>query len=72
MAKSPAAFQAKDRVNHKVFGKGTIDQVDSRYTTIVFDESGTRKFITDMVKLEPSDTPAPKKPVRRKKTTSSK
>jgi hypothetical protein len=37
------------------------------YTTIAFDESGTRKFVTRMVKLEPSDTPAPARRVRKKK-----
>ena len=69
MAKSSPAFQAKDRINHSVFGTGTIDQADSHYVVIVFDESGTRKFVADMVKLEPSDTPAPKRPIRRKKAT---
>jgi hypothetical protein len=72
MAKSPRVFHAKDRVSHSVFGTGTIEQVNARYTTIVFDEEGPKKFLTEMVKLAPSDTPAPEKPVRRKRTKASK
>lgn len=48
-----------DRVEHERFGSGTILEADERYTTIAFDESGTRKFVTSMVELAPSDTPAP-------------
>lgn len=72
MAKSPATFRPKDRINHSVFGTGTIEESNSRYITILFDEVGTKKFVTEMVKLEPSDTPAPAKPARRKKTKASK
>jgi len=68
MSKGSAVFKPKDRVAHSVFGTGTIEQLNSRHTTILFDEGGSRKFVTEMVELEPSDTPAPKRPVRRKKT----
>ena len=53
------SFSPKDRVDHSVFGLGTIVDINEHYTTIAFDESGTRKFVTSMVKLAASDTPAP-------------
>jgi hypothetical protein len=62
-------FSAKDRVDHAQFGLGTILKIDERYTTIEFDESGTRKFVTRMVELAPTDTP---KPPRRRKTAKKK
>ena len=67
MAKSKAAFGPKDRIAHTIFGTGTIIDVNERHTTIAFDESGTRKFITNMVQLGNTDTPAPSRPVRKKK-----
>jgi hypothetical protein len=54
-------------VNHSVFGSGTIVSINERLTTIEFDGAGTRKFMTSMVKLAPSDTPAPEKPSRKRK-----
>jgi len=64
-------FSDKDRVDHSRFGLGTIVTADEHYTTIAFDESGTRKFVTSMVKLTASDVPAPARRVRRKKKTAS-
>jgi hypothetical protein len=64
MAKNQAAFAVHDRVIHSVYGLGTIREAGDRHTTIAFDENGTRKFMTDMVRLEHSATPAPAKPVR--------
>jgi len=66
-AKKILAFSAKDRIDHSVFGLGTIVQVGERHTTIASDESGTRKFVTNMVKLSASDTPAPARRVRKRK-----
>ena len=63
-ARNLAAYSAKDRIDHSVFGLGTIVEINERHTTIAFDESGTRKFVTSMVKLSPSDTPAPAKRTR--------
>lgn len=60
-------FSKNDRVDHFKFGTGTILEVDERRTTIAFDESGTRKFVTSLVKLTPSDTPAPVKKTRARK-----
>jgi hypothetical protein len=54
----------KDRIQHSRFGLGTILEIDERYTKIAFDESGTRKFVTSMVKLAPSEIPAPVKSPR--------
>ena len=67
--KSVLPFSPKDRIDHSVFGLGTIVEIDERRTTIAFDKSGTRKFVTSMVKLSPSDTPAPKKRVGTRKTS---
>ena len=66
VARSNGAFSAKERVAHSIYGLGTISHVDERLTTIDFDENGTRKFLTDVVQLEHSDTPTPAKPVRTK------
>ena len=57
--KARAEFRAKDRVNHSVFGPGTIGSTDAQFTVIVFDQGGTRKFVTSMVKLEPTDRAEP-------------
>lgn len=64
MSKTPAVFSTKDRVKNPTFGLGTISHVDARYTTIVFDEHGTKKFLTPMVQLEHTTTPAPERPAR--------
>jgi hypothetical protein len=60
-------FSPKDRIDHSVYGLGTISEVNERHTTIAFDDAGVKKFVTSMVRLSRSDTPAPAKPVRRSK-----
>jgi hypothetical protein len=72
MAKSTLLFSPKDRIDHTVHGLGTVLAVNERYTTIEFDAAGTRKFMTTMVKLAPSNAPAPAKPVRSRKKKVSK
>lgn len=67
MAKSTLAFSAKARIQHAVFGLGTVVAADAQRTTIAFDDAGTRKFVTRMVQLVASDTPAPKRRGTRKK-----
>lgn len=67
MAKNPPPFAARDRVVHAVFGLGTITEIGDRHTTIAFDQNGTRKFMTSMVRLQHTSEPAPAKPVRAKK-----
>lgn len=64
MPKTPEAFSLADRISNPTFGLGTIKQVDSQYTTIQFDEHGTKKFLTAMVQLEHTDVPARTRPGR--------
>jgi hypothetical protein len=64
MAKTGEAFAAADRVLHSEYGLGKIIEVDARYTTIEFDEAGVKKFVTDLVRLTRSDSPAPVKAAR--------
>jgi hypothetical protein len=49
------------RVTQPSYGTGTIVSTDERYTVIDFDEHGRRTFVTTMVSLEPSSTPAPER-----------
>jgi hypothetical protein len=72
MTKKSTASLSNSRIDHYEYGPGTVVDVNERYTTIDFDEAGTKKFITDMVKLKPSDTPAPAKKTRAKKKTTKK
>jgi hypothetical protein len=66
-AKKILGICPKDRIEHSLFGLGSILEIDERYTTIAFDESGTRKFVTSIVELAPSDTPAPARSARKRK-----
>jgi hypothetical protein len=65
-AKDTSILRLKNRVDHAVYGLGTIVETNERHTTITFDGAGTRKFVTTMVQLVGSDTPAPRKTARRK------
>ena len=67
MTKKTTSFAPKDRIDHKVFGTGTILELDRWHTVIAFDSGDTKKFVTSIVKLAPSDTEPPAKPVRKKK-----
>lgn len=60
-------FAVNDRVSNVTFGAGTISRMDEKYTTIQFDEGSTRRFLTSLVQLSRSDTPAPVKPERTRK-----
>jgi hypothetical protein len=63
-------FRKDDRVAHTRFGPGVVIDADARYTLIEFDEAGTRKFVTDLVQLEPSALPVPvKPPVKRRRAS---
>jgi hypothetical protein len=68
-ARNNQLYSAKDRIDHSRFGPGTILEIDENYTTIEFDDNGTRKFVTGILQVEPSDTP---KPPRRRKATKKK
>jgi hypothetical protein len=72
MPKNIVSFSQNDRVNHAVFGLGTIREVDDRRTTIAFDDSRTRVFVTSMVQLEHSTMPPPPKPARVRKAKAAK
>jgi hypothetical protein len=65
-------FAVGDRVSQSQYGAGTVTAVDERHTIIVFDEHGTRTFITAIVRLEASDTEKPVKAKRTRKTAASK
>lgn len=72
MTKTADGFQENDRVNHPTFGTGTIKQTGPQYTTIVFDDHGEKKFLTQVVPLERSDVPAREKRVRTAKVANPK
>jgi hypothetical protein len=68
-ARNARLYSAKGRIDHARFGTGTVLEIDENYTTIEFDENGTRKFVTGMLEVEPSDTPKPprrRKPAKKK------
>ena len=60
-------IRPEDRIEHSLFGLGSIVEIDEEHTTIAFDESGTRKFVTSIVELAPSDTPAPARSAGKRK-----
>lgn len=63
---------AQDRIDHSVYGLGTIVEVNDRHTTIDFDEAGRKKFMTSMVEFSASSAPPPVKPSKRKKKKTAK
>ena len=64
-------FGPGDRVNHSVYGDGTITSVNQYHTRITFDVHGLRTFVSSRIVLASSSTPAPEKPKpqRRKRAT---
>jgi hypothetical protein len=50
------------------FGNGTITMANDRHTVIDFDDHGSRMFSTPVVRLAPTSTPAPERPVKRRRT----
>lgn len=67
MTKGAESFAVNDRVSHSVYGLGTISELNARHTTILFDENGKKKFVTSLVQLERSTSPAPPKPASSRK-----
>jgi hypothetical protein len=62
-------FSKDLRINQADYGTGTVISSDERYTVIEFDQHGRRTFVTDMVKLDRSDVPAPdRRPTRVRRT----
>ncbi len=62
-------FAKGDRVLHVQYGPGTLTDVNEYHTVIEFDEHGTRKFVTNMVNLEPTQIAAPARPARATRKT---
>jgi hypothetical protein len=48
-----------DRVTHGTYGTGTIFSANAIHTVIDFDEHGHRTFVTNLVQLEKTSSPAP-------------
>lgn len=48
-------FAVGQVVEHSVYGVGTISATDADRTTVEFETHGPKKFVTSIVKLEPSD-----------------
>ncbi len=72
MAKSSGhVFAANERIQHSIYGLGTISEINDLHTVIEFDQNGRKKFITSMVQLEPTEVPAPA-PVGRRTRSKSK
>jgi hypothetical protein len=61
------AHATGDRVTQSKYGAGTVTEANAHHTVIDFDEHGLRRFVTDIVRLEPSATPAPQRASTRAK-----
>jgi hypothetical protein len=72
MAKNSGGFAPNERVNHAIYGLGTISEVNDLHTVIDFDENGRRKFVTSIVRLERTDILAPPPPARRTRSKTAK
>jgi hypothetical protein len=71
MAKNSSGFAPNERVNHSIYGLGTISEVNDLHTVIDFDENGRRKFVTSIVRLERTDVQPPP-PTRKTRARASK
>ena len=58
---------AGDRVEHSVYGHGTVSSANEFHTVIEFDVHGKRTFASPRVVLTDSTVPAAEKPVRAKR-----
>lgn len=56
------SFRKGDRVFQAQYGAGDILAADDRYTIIEFDDGAVRKFVTRLLRLQPSGEPRPLKP----------
>ena len=68
MAKNSDALAVNDRVNHETYGLGTVTAIDEARTTIQFDDNGSRKFVTSLVRLERSSVAAPAPPPKKSRS----
>ena len=69
--KQMSQYAPGDRVAHHQYGDGTVQSVNEYHTVIDFDAHGRRTFSSPRVVLAASSTPAPVKPVRRKRQSAS-
>ena len=69
MTKPGKSFSEKDRVVHQTYGSGTITLIGDSHTIIEFDEHGRRKFVSELLKMEHSDIPAPTRAKRKTSKT---
>ncbi len=65
MAKNSEALAVNERVNHEIYGLGTISEIGPARMTIEFDNDGRKKFVTSLVRLERSTVAAPAPPAKR-------
>ena len=63
-------FRRDERVFHALHGAGLVVDADGRYTTIAFDDGAVRKFVTTLMRVQPSDLPLPPPPPARRATRS--
>jgi hypothetical protein len=68
MPKNSSGFAPNERVNHAIYGLGTISEVNDLHTVIDFDENGRRKFVTSIVRLERTDVMPPAPPPRKSRS----
>ena len=59
-----ANYSTGDRVSQAQYGDGTVTAANEYHTVVDFDAHGVRTFATPLVRLEPSATLAPPKPVK--------
>ena len=64
MAKNSNGFAVNERIQHEDYGPGTITNIGPLHTTIEFDQAGTKKFMSSMVRLERTDVAAPQRRAR--------
>ena len=57
-------FEVGSRVVEPTYGLGSVIAIEDAYTRVQFDESGVKKFLTRLSRLEPSDKPAPARSAR--------
>ncbi len=60
-------YVAGDRIAHVQYGDGTVTSVDEYHTRITFDAHGLHTFVSKLVTLASSDTPAPTRAARRQR-----
>jgi hypothetical protein len=59
-------YVAGDRIAHVQYGDGTVTSVDEYHTRIKFDAHGLHTFVSKLVSLASSDTPAPTRAAARR------